>query len=379
MPFRIERNDITKISCDAIVNTANPRPIIGDGTDTAIYQAAGEERLLQARSHIGPIARGQAAATPSFRLEKNGVKYIIHTVGIRYQKEQPETVENLRSCYRNALGVARDFDCKSVAIPLLATGYYSFPKELALQVAQEEINDFLEQNEDILVILVVYDKESYLFSQKRFDEIQSFIDENYVARKECEEWDEEYDEAWDEQDEEQDEKIVPAEKTAGSSVATTVPHSSPFLQQQSPIPKKESPEEIQSKIASHLQPCFQDKLWQIICTKGLNSTQVYTRANIDRKFFSKMINNKKKDYVPKKKIVMALGLALELSLEQYEEFLASAGYSFMPSSKFDLIVKYCVINQIYNLMEIDDLLYNFVGYCFQDLKKEQNKGEKGTK
>lgn len=128
MPFRIERNDITKISCDAIVNTANPAPIIGNGTDTAIYQAAGEDELLQARKHIGPIARGQAAATPSFKLKKNKVKYIIHTVGIRYHEDFPETVEILRECYQNALGVAKDFNCKSVAIPLLATGNYGFPR-----------------------------------------------------------------------------------------------------------------------------------------------------------------------------------------------------------------------------------------------------------
>lgn len=57
-------------------------------------------------------------------------------------------------------------------------------------MAQEEIDGFLEQNEDMNVILVVYDKESYFISQKRFDEIQSFIDENYVEQREREEWEE---------------------------------------------------------------------------------------------------------------------------------------------------------------------------------------------
>ncbi len=70
--------------------------------------------------------------------------------------------------------------------------------------------------------------------------------------------------------------------------------------------------------------------------------------------------------IPKKKNVMALGLALELPLEQYEEFLVSAGYSFMPSSRFDLIVKYCVVNQIHNFIEINVLLYEFADHCFQD-------------
>jgi len=78
MPFQIIRNDITKIKADAIVNTANPKPIIGGGTDSAIYNAAGEKKLLSERKKIGEIARGKAAITPAFDLQ---AKYIIHTVG----------------------------------------------------------------------------------------------------------------------------------------------------------------------------------------------------------------------------------------------------------------------------------------------------------
>ena len=350
MPFRIERNDITKISCDAIVNTANPAPIIGNGTDTAIYRAAGEDELLQARKHIGPIARGQAVATPSFKLKKNKVKYIIHTVGIRYHEDFPETVETLRECYRNALGVAKDFNCKSVAIPLLATGNYGFPKDLALQVAQEEINNFLEQYEKILVILVVYDQDSYLVSQKQFKEIQSFIDENYVARKESEE---------------QKEEVVSAEKTANNSVVNNVPNKSPFLQQQKLTPKKDSKEEIRSLLNTPLSLDFRQKLNQLIEATGEKASTIYKHI-MDRKAFSKMMNN---DTIPKKKTVMAFGLSLKLPLEQYQEFLASAGYCFMPSSKFDLIVKYCVMNNIYNFIEIDLILYKLTGESFTDDKK----------
>ncbi len=76
MPFRIIRNDITKVSADAIVNTANPEPEIGGGTDWAIHRAAGPE-LLEARRKIGRLAVGQAAATPAFGLP---AKYVLHTV-----------------------------------------------------------------------------------------------------------------------------------------------------------------------------------------------------------------------------------------------------------------------------------------------------------
>lgn len=345
MPFRIERNDITRISCDAIVNTANPRPVIGDGTDTAIYRAAGEEQLLQARRHIGPLARGQAAATPSFRLKKNGIKYIIHTIGTHYHEKLPETVENLRNCYRNALGVAKDFDCKSVAIPLLATGNYGFPKNLALLVAQEEINDFLEQNEDMLVILAVYDKESYWVSQSIFDEIVSFIDENYVEQRKHEKWEENFE-----------------ENTSGyiEKPGTKTPY---LLQHHAPISKKNAKEEICSILDNELQLSFQQNLRQIIENKEKKASDVYNKAGIIRQTYSKIM---KSNSIPSKKNVMALGLALELSLEQYEEFLASAGYSFMYSSKIDLIVKYCVSNKIFDLFQVNTILFEFNLPCFLD-------------
>ena len=77
MPFEIVRNDITNMRVDAIVNSANPRPVVGLGTDSSIHEKAGPE-LLAARQKIGPIAMGQAAITPAFRLH---AKYVIHTVG----------------------------------------------------------------------------------------------------------------------------------------------------------------------------------------------------------------------------------------------------------------------------------------------------------
>ena len=79
MAFRIIRNDITKVSCDAIVNTANPMPVIGRGTDSAIYKAAGKEELLSARKQVGIIERGKSAWTEAFNLKSNGIRYIIHT------------------------------------------------------------------------------------------------------------------------------------------------------------------------------------------------------------------------------------------------------------------------------------------------------------
>lgn len=103
MPFHIIRNDITKVETDVIVNTANPEPIIGDGTDSAVYQAAGKDKLLAERERIGKIEQGQAAVTPAFDLP---AKYIIHTVGPAWIDGKHNERDILRSCYANTLALA---------------------------------------------------------------------------------------------------------------------------------------------------------------------------------------------------------------------------------------------------------------------------------
>ena len=75
MPFKIIRNDITKVKADAIVNTANPNVAIGGGVDSAIYRAAGEEQLLAERKKIGYLNPGEVAVTSAFDLKAD---YIIH-------------------------------------------------------------------------------------------------------------------------------------------------------------------------------------------------------------------------------------------------------------------------------------------------------------
>lgn len=321
MAFKILRNDITKVRTDAIVNTANPLPAVGRGTDSTIYEAAGREQLLAERQKIGAIERGQSAWTPAFNLKKHGIKYIIHTIGVFYRDGNHSEKEILRSCYQTALKTAAELNCKSVAIPLLATGNYRFPKDLALQIAVDEISRFLLEHE-VDVLLVVYDKESYKISEKLFDDVEDFLFDNL-----------------DGYEGEDDREFCLFSSTEITPIDVDV-----FI--------KISNEKLN----------FQNTLMQLIAERKLENATIYKKACIDKKFFSKIISNK--DYVPKKHTVMALGLALELPLVEYEAFLASAGYAFMPSSKFDQIVKYCVINHIYNLISVDVILDDHGEQCF---------------
>jgi len=178
MPFEIVRNDIVNMKVDAIVNTANPRPIIGAGTDKAVHDKAGA-RLLLARKEIGNIAVGEAAITPAFDLDAN---YVIHTAGPIWKDGRSGEEELLAYCFRNSLGIAKKKACESIAFPLISTGSYGFPKPLALQIAVREISSFLMENE-MQVYLVVFEKQSFELSEKLFKSVSSYIDANYVSDK----------------------------------------------------------------------------------------------------------------------------------------------------------------------------------------------------
>ena len=171
MPFEIVRNDITNMRVDAIVNSANPRPVIGAGTDSRIHEKAGP-RLLAARQKIGPIAAGCAAVTEAFDLD---AKYVIHTVGPVWDGGSYGEEALLRSCYDRCLQLARELDCSSIAFPLIATNNYGFPKDKALRIAVSAFSEFLMESE-MQIYLVVFDRTAFQLSEKLFHGVASYID-----------------------------------------------------------------------------------------------------------------------------------------------------------------------------------------------------------
>lgn len=182
MPFEIVRNDITAMAVDAIVNTANPRPVIGAGVDSMIYEKAGP-KLLEARQKIGNIAVGTAAITDAYELK---AKYVIHTVGPVWSGGFSGESMLLRSCYDSALILALERGCQSIAFPLISTGNYGFPKDKALQIAISAFSSFLLKHE-MQIYLVVYDQTSFKLSEKLFQRVASYIDQHYVdaSQKAC--------------------------------------------------------------------------------------------------------------------------------------------------------------------------------------------------
>lgn len=350
MPLKIIRNDITKVKADVIVNTANPQPIYASGTDQAIYEAAGSEKLLDERKKIGNIARGDIAVTPAFNLM---AEYIIHTVGPAWQGGNSEEFEILRNCYYKSLRKATELKCESIAFPLIATGVYGFPKDKALQIAIAEISDFLFQYE-MMVYLVVFDEKSFQLSNNVVGNVQSFIDSHYVKAKRNSEYGIRFlrrnraISCYEE--EELIEKAVLYDEDASAEFDDTIITSTPI-----------APSMSLDDQFNNMGGTFQEKLFELIEDRGLTNVEVYTRANLDRKHFSKIQCNV--NYHPSKKTAMALCIALKLNLEESKDLLARAEWAFSPNRKMDLIVMNAIVNHEYNINQVNAVLFQYGQEC----------------
>ena len=394
MPLSIIRNDITKVSADAIVNTANPHAAIGAGTDQAIYSAAGMKQLLAEREKIGDIRPGSAAYTPAFALD---AKYIIHTVGPAWRGGGYQERETVASCYKNSLAMAAELGCESVAFPLISTGTYGFPKDEALRIAVDEISSFLFDH-DMTVYLVVYDKESFVITGRAFAGVKSYIAEhevkrsNFVSRynksRRCAENDAGaaelnyslgapvsailesrdacYGAALAEPEEAEagfdtDEAVLNAAEAlfdadeAVLNVAEALFDADEALAsavQEPPSYRKLTIDDI----IGMKEDTFQQVLFRIIDRKGMTDPEVYKRSNLDRKLFSKIRSDI--DYSPSKKTVLALIIGLELNVDEATDLLNRAGYSFSPADLSDLTVRACIEQHMYNIHMINCYLFD---------------------
>ncbi len=404
MPFKIVRNDITKMQVDAIVNTANEAPQYSSGVDYAVYKAAGEELLLAERKKIGWMDEGEVAITPGFNLP---ARHIIHAVSPCYIDGTFGEEEKLRKCYKDSLELAYKNGCTSIAFPLIATGSFGYPKEEGMRIAVDEINAFLLKHE-MLIYMVVFDTTATRLGRNLYPDLEAYIDQNYVSEKRLEEYGEGYTgsklrersnyegQASERQQMEQfllrRLEVTRLLKPSEDKPSTAQMQSVQYLQKQKSVPQEhpvtkeqskqkepvvlsceemdydtyeEFQEEKESAIKErmkHLTDSFQEYLFYLIEQKNLENVDVYKRAIINKKNFSKIKTNP--NYHPDKLTALRLCVGALLNLDETKDLLARAGYALSPCDKRDIIFSYFIEKGIYDLTEIDITMEEHGLPCF---------------
>lgn len=343
MPFQIVRNDITKMNTDAIVNAANTDLLPGGGVCGAIFAAAGYEELDAECAEIGHCDTGKAVITKGYNLK---AKYIIHTPGPIYRPDRTDNEELLYSCYKSSLELAKSYSLESISFPLISSGIYGYPVDEALQVATKAISDFLETNE-MDIYLVVYGRGAFTVSKKIFDDVQEYIDANLVKEQDL------------------NQRWLMENKPQAPAFSPQADYSMPpeltvdSIQKQ---PKKKSVFKNKEKseldrMLLEMDSSFSEYLLYLIDKSGMTDAQVYKKANIDRKLFSKIRSNT--EYKPSKRTAVAFAIALELDLAETMDLISRAGFTLSHSSKFDIIIEYFIVNKSYDIFEINEVLFAF--------------------
>ena len=313
MPLKFIRNDITRMQVDAIVNTANPLPVVGVGTDTAVYNAAGREKLLAARQEIGPLEEGQTAITPGFDLP---ARFILHTVSPQYIDGRSGEEEKLRACYRGCLDLAVKNGFSSLAFPLIASGNYGYPRDVAPHIAISEIRRFLLKH-DMLVCLVLFDADSVSLAEKIDPDLDDYISQHEVDR------------------------MMNTEYRDRRAVKEQISLS------------EEEYAELDALLASDTQS-FAEYLVDRIRAKGLKNAAVYNNAYVSKQLFSRIIRDP--DYHPGKQNVLCLAVGAQMTFPEAVRLLSLAGYTFSENDKMDIIFSYFIRHHRCDIYEIENAL-----------------------
>ena len=178
------------------------------------------------------------------------------------------------------------------------------------------------------ITLVIFDKASFDLSKEYSDNIREYINQNYV-----------------------DEHTDHSTRFLGSLSRKA---SAPIL---AVCEESAVCDDIGDFIKNQIDESFTEMLLRKIDEKGMTDVQCYKKANIDRKLFSKIRSDRL--YKPKKETAIAFAIALELSLGETKDMLMKAGFALSHSSKFDIIIEYFLMKEIYDIYRINETLFEF--------------------
>ena len=329
MPLEISRNDIRYLNVDAVVNPTDCFLSGSGGTDKIIHEAAGQQ-LTDRLQTVFKLEPGQCIITDSYAMDN--CKYIIHTCGPIYQDGQHNEDEVLRSCYRNALSLAKENDLESIGFPLISSGTFGFPSGRALRIASDTITEFLMDNE-MNVYLLVYDNEAFDHANKLYSNIKDYLNKELNKKQ--------------------------SKKTLSNLLGNIASLKDAMYDDEESIYEATADYYKQSQADSSMKfvpdESFSECLIRMIDERDMLDPEVYKRANIDRKHFNHIKNDK--HYRPKKETAVALAIGMKLDIEETNTLLERAGFVLSNSSVFDLIIKYCIEHKIYDIYQINEILF----------------------
>lgn len=342
MPLFIVRQDISKMQCDAIVNPTGQDMNFG-GAELSIRTAAGPD-FEKALKRLGKIKVGKVKITDGFGLR---AKYVIHTVGPVWRGGGENEEQLLADCYKGCLALAAKRKCESIAVPLISSGRFGYPKDRVLKVAMNAVYDFLMERE-MDVYLVVYDRDSYEISKNLFSDVQNYIesksggtDDIFAAKPSLRE-----------------RRRQDALDLGSFSVYRS---EAPYAQHDDMLDFcEDKPNDFEQTLMGMLRnmdESFSVMLMKLIDKKGISEVECYKRANVKKQTWYKILNEK--DYRPGKNTVLSFAIALELDISETERLLRSVGFSLSHSNRFDVIIEYFIIHKNYDIFEINETLFEF--------------------
>lgn len=356
---RIVKADITKIRADAIVNTANIRPICGNGVDRAIFRAAGEKELtLEREKNKKYMHRAEVFVTDSYKLKEHGVRYIFHTLSTFWINGKFKEEEILRDCYRNCLDKARELFCKSIAFPIIGSGSFGFPLGTAMKIAHEECWDFADTIEGLTIYLVVFGNEMESFCQRFTDSVKKDISDDEVQQGILDEYLFE--------DKNFDEIVIPDNVSTLMAIGNV-----PLLLAGNKLFKNNKNTYIESSVINTYEQAPQYKKVKMLLDHyfkyGMkmklyeDEPTVYKRISMPRNTFSDIMNQRNRS-MPSKVTLLKMIIGLQVDIYSAEILLETAGCPFIKSDITDQIIKNSIIKYEYDYDKI----------CHEILEKDKD-------
>lgn len=318
MSLKLLNADITRFPCDALIISSDSSLMNGGAAYGACYSAA----QMNFGEYISNHFRDEISVGNAYLIEKEKANFsddlkaknVIVTTAPQWVDGKSNEIEQLASCYVNSLEKARKTGAKKIAVSIINSRIFGFTSNLSELIAKRAILRYLE-NYDLDVYLILHNWKSYGVNRDKIEKLRQYIEK------------------------------TKAEEMCFSAEA-------PKRKELSFSKRASLEERLKNKDES-----FSEMLLRLIDERGMKDSDCYNKANVSRKVFSKIRCDR--NYHPKKETALAFALALELDIEGTQQLLRTAGYSLSHSNIADIIVEYHILNGIFKVSDINEMLYEY--------------------